>query len=175
MVRLGSMKRHRSEPIETHTHAHIHTHTPIGFEAYVTQEMIKQAKEEIKERDKIQITPTDTKESIQMKRNRGVCEYFGCRISTGLEWHNDYVTWSVWGEEKPVRRQEGVYRNISNYRPTNNPFVIEAYEQELMLCTLLCKKHHTHTHTHHRVKILRIHQHRAPEFTGPLNGEEGLL
>jgi hypothetical protein len=122
----------------------------MGFDAYVTQDMLKEAKGGGRERDRLEITPTDTKESIKLGRNGGVCEYFGCMVKEGLEWHHDYATWMVGGDGVPVGRKEGVYRNISNFRPTDNPFVLEAYEKELMQCTLLCKKHHTHTHTHHR-------------------------
>ena len=135
------------------------THTPQGFEAYVTRDMLREKQEGNKERDMIEVLPTDTKESLKRKRNGCVCEYFGCLRTYGLEWHHDYVTWSVGGEGKPVKRKEGIYRNISNFRPTNNPYLIKAYEDELMLCTLLCKLHHIHTHTHHRRKKLCRSQH----------------
>ena len=65
------------------------THTPQGFEAYVTRDMLREKQEGNKERDRIEVLPTDTKESLKRKRNGGVCEYFGCLRTYGLEWHHD--------------------------------------------------------------------------------------
>ena len=153
MVTSEVTKRHESIEVTQHTTTHTHTHVPTGFDAYVTREMLRSYREgkERETRERIQVLPTDTKESLKRKRNEGVCEYFGCRVTEGVEWHHDL---------SPAARREkvGVYRNISNFRPTSNSNVLNAYENQLLYCTLLCKKHHEHTHTEHLLKKRRLRQ-----------------
>ena len=49
-----------------------------------------------------------------------------------------------------------MYRKISDFKPTTNTNVIDAYEKEMQRCDLLCKTHHEHTHTHHLLEKSRL-------------------
>ena len=130
-----------------------------GFDCYVTREDIIREKKGEK-RERIVIEPTDTKHTLKRKRNNGCCEYTGCDAKDKLEWHHEP---SFFSKQPPQQTAEGgcggrggggdggvkgVYRKISDYKPTSNPHVINAYEQQLQQCSLLCKIHHEHTHTH---------------------------
>jgi hypothetical protein len=51
-----------------------------------------------------------------------------------------------------------VYRKISNFRPTENENLLDAYEIQMENCTLLCEQHHKHTHTHYLLEKNRMEQ-----------------
>jgi hypothetical protein len=95
-------------------------------------------------RRRIAIEPHDTKQTLKRKRNGGVCEYQGCCETEGVEWHHDLPSIE---DIRAGKKRRGVYRNPSNYQPTSNRNVLAAYEYEMQLCTLLCKRHHELVHT----------------------------
>ncbi len=138
------MKRHGPEGMKGNTHTPIKSQTQ-GFEAYIVieEQREKETKRESSMR-KGKIQPFDTKESLKRKRNGGVCEWSGCTQTLGLEWHHKSAT-RLAGDGK--NSAEGVYRKISNFRPTENENLLDAYEMQMESCTLLCKKHHKETHT----------------------------
>lgn len=116
---------------------------PMSNEACVWVEEKKGGKEE-GARKRIAIEPHDTKQTLKRKRNGGVCEYAGCGETEGVEWHHDLPSIE---DIRAGKKRRGVYRNPSNYQPTNNPYLLAAYEYEMLLCTLLCKRHHELVHT----------------------------
>jgi hypothetical protein len=137
-----------------------------GFDCYVTREDIIREKKGEK-RERIVVEPTDTKHTLKRKRNNGCCEYTGCDAKDKLEWHHEP---SFFSKQPPQQTAEGgcggggdggvkgVYRKISDYKPTSNPHVMNAYEQQLQHCSLLCKIHHEHTHTHTLNENSRLQQ-----------------
>ena len=124
-----------------------------GFEAYVTREEVKKGRLEWK-KPRIEVSPSDTSASLQMKRSGGYCEFPGCRENQGLEWHHHGKTLAAgygWGE---VQFWGNVYRKITEFKSTNNPELLKVYSDTLQECTLLCKYHHAHTHTHTHLQAM---------------------
>jgi hypothetical protein len=153
---------------------HTPTHTPMtqeskewaGFEHYITRED-KQRKQEEGRKERIAIETSDTKHTLKRKRNNGCCEFEGCEATEHLEWHHEP---SFYSKHLPQQSgvggcvceggggDGGVYRKISDFKPTTNPNVINAYEQQMQKCSLLCKNHHETTHTHTHLENCRLQQ-----------------
>jgi hypothetical protein len=135
----------------------------FSFDHYVTKEQLQQRKEPPM-KDKIVIEPTDTKHTLKRKRNGGCCEYPGCCSKGNTEWHHEHATALGLRDQRGgngqgnSREQNGVYRKVSDFKPTENPHVIHSYEQQMQLCTLLCKIHHENTHTNYLHEKYRLQQ-----------------
>jgi hypothetical protein len=115
-------------------------------------------------KDKKAIEPTDSKHTLKRKRNGGCCEYPGCCSKGNTEWHHEHATALGLRDQRGgngqgnSREQNGVYRKVSDFKPTENPHVIHSYEQQMQLCTLLCKIHHENTHTNYLHEKYRLQQ-----------------
>jgi hypothetical protein len=70
-----------------------------GFDEYVTWEEVKNRRDDWR-RPRIEVLPTDTSASLKLKRG-GVCEFPGCTVTEGLEWHHEEKTLPAekgWGD-----------------------------------------------------------------------------
>jgi hypothetical protein len=139
----------------------------VGFDCFVTREDRRTDKKGEK-RKIIAIEPTDTKHTLKQKRNNGKkTSTHSNRHKDKLEWHHEPSFFSKNPGQQSAEGGckgggggggNGVYRKISDYKPTSNPNVINAYEQQLQQCALLCKIHHECTHTHTLVENSRLQQ-----------------